>query len=126
MRARRLLKFSVNQTLPSGPPVICAGRAFARRSRYSKTLPSSATRPILATGDSVNHRLRSGPLAIVAGPVPCSGSGNIVIAPAIVSRPTATAPAGLAPSQAVNHRLPSGPRARPSGTHVLEIGRAHV
>src|SRR5690348_5843061 len=75
-------------------------------------------RPIRSTGDSVNHRLCSGPLVMVAGPVPDSGIGKIVTAPAIVIRPIATAPSGFAPAHAVNHRLPSGPAVIPSGTQL--------
>jgi hypothetical protein len=59
-------------------------------------------RPIRLATSSVNQMFPSGPLAIPNGPAG-AGSGNSVIAPAVVTRPIWFA------SSSVNQRLPSGP-----------------
>src|SRR5258708_17074531 len=52
---------------------------------------------------SVNHNAPSGPVVMPVGPLPAFGSGNSVIAPAVVMRPI------LLAKVSVNQSAPSGP-----------------
>ena len=58
----RLPNSSANQSAPSGPAVMCAGRLPVLGSTNSVKMPDVVTRPILE--DSVNHRSPPGPLVM--------------------------------------------------------------
>ena len=63
-------------------------------------------RPILPL-PSVNHSAPSGPAVINWGLLVAVGTGNSVMTPAVVIRPT------LLPTSSVNHSAPSGPAVMP-------------
>ena len=66
-------------------------------------------RPIASATFSVNHRAPSGPLVMPRGSACGVGTGNSLIAPAVVMRPI------LSASRSVNHMAPSGPTAMSCG-----------
>src|SRR5215468_2090795 len=72
--------------------------------------PAVVIRPTRFPSVSVNHRLPSGPGAIVPGLLRGVGIGNSVRTPAEVIRPI------WLPSDSTNQRLPSGPAVIPSGS----------
>src|SRR5439155_1082714 len=76
--SHRLPPRSVNQMLPSGPPVI-SPRVFPEfGSLNSAKAPDVVTRPIAAAPFSVNQRLPSGPVVIATGSAVVLGIANSV------------------------------------------------
>src|SRR5215469_5338807 len=113
MRPMLLPSRSVNQTLPSGPPVISHGAARGVGTGNSLSTPSGVMRPIRFPGISVNHRFPSGPAVITRG-CPPAVTGYSVTAPVDgTSRPIA--PAAAVVRCSVNHTLPSDPTATELG-----------
>ena len=63
----RVVPWSVNHRLPSGPAAMSIGELSEfRPAAYSVTCPLGVIRPIAPAG-SVNHRLPSGPAAMSSG-----------------------------------------------------------
>src|SRR5207245_4825711 len=60
---------SVNQTAPSGPPVIPQGELNDVGIAYSLKTPLVVTRPMLFAEFSVNQSAPSGPVGIPRGPL---------------------------------------------------------
>src|ERR1700687_2956362 len=85
MRPMRLPFSSVNQTFPSGPPVIRVGPLPAV-SGNSSMAPSRPMRP-MRPATSVNHTTSSGPVVMPSGPVAGVGITNSVMTPAGVILP---------------------------------------
>src|ERR1700730_5516535 len=105
----------VNQTLPSGPSTIIAGRLSGVRIANSLTLPDAVTRAMRFALSSANHRLPSLPPTISAGPAPLGNSISVRV-PVVLSRPMRL------PECSVNQRLPSAPNVIPAGP-LSEWGR---
>src|SRR5919109_481977 len=96
----RLVRLERTHRLPSGP-TMRPKRNPSTGAVNSVTAPAGAIRPIrLSKTPSMNQRLASGPATM---PNETFESGNSVIWPAGVIRPT------RAPPSSVNQRLPSGP-----------------
>src|SRR5262249_39256362 len=108
---------SVNQTLPSGPAVMPAGRLAAVRSVNSWIVTLNppvpmAARPILFPGPPRNQIAPSGPAAMPHGVLAAVGTSNSWNAP------TVSIQAILLTARSVNHRngAPAGPWVSPNGS----------
>src|SRR5207249_2283253 len=97
---------------------------FPWNKQWEETSPLSLHRtcPIWWTSikkpTSVNQRLPSGPTVMIVGKLLAVGTGNSVIAPAVVMRPI------WLPRRSLNQRLPSGPTVMPT-SELLAVGTAN-
>ena len=90
---------SVNQTLPSGPPVMSVAPLADVGMGNSVMCPRVVMRPILLPADSVNQRAPSGPDVMPMGALSLVGMSKSVKSPEVVTRPI--------PFVSVNQRAPS-------------------
>src|SRR5258708_6590286 len=114
MRPIRLVPFSANHRLPSGPAVMPAGLLLSVGIGNSVIIPASVIRPmrlvpVVSAPDSTNQRLLSGPLVMPCGWLLVVGIEVSVIVPSIAMRPI------LLPKSSVNHSALSGPRVMLAG-----------
>src|SRR6266496_4114523 len=103
---------SENQSAPSGPTVMTAGRVDDPGIGNSVIAPVGETRPTRPAKPSRNHRMPSGPATMSPPPPFGVGMSKVVTVPVGVIRPIRLGTEAF--PQSVNQTLPSGPEQTPA------------